>query len=545
MRKYLNPALILFLCFNTLLIAQTKTSPNDSSIVRLHGWVTFKTFSKNEKSRTIYLLKGTDTLKTYNHGGDISNGAISQGMFWHGFNYDSIKPSQDLVLYIKKKNVKETGEVYLFNKNSKKKLSNFIETKDGYKCSLLSLYWGNLTDFYKKPSVSNISPNLVLTSQTKTTSIDSSIVKLHVWITFKNYAKKETPRVIYLLKGNDTIAKHNDLNDYSDGGIRNGYYWRSFWVDSLKLSDDLAFYIKKRTKSETGEVFLFNSKSTKKLAQFTESSDGYKCSVIPYYYKFITTNYFNTKITTPIPINSKIDNIVAKLLYGEKKNIPLSNTKVFLVSTNGDTIRTTETDEFGDFEFMKVNTQNTNIAVFNNDKIKNEKEIYLAKQNGTIISTLRKTSNGFAYRLLDVDITRLNELETEDEDLKMSSFKNSTEKTITVSENIYYSNNEYKITPDISKILDVTVNNLAKNNTYKLEIYSHTDSRGDDAANLELSIKRANAVLDYLASKGIDRKRLTAKGMGETTIINRCGNGVSCSEKEHELNRRTEFKFIK
>ena len=239
--------------------------------------------------------------------------------------------------------------------------------------------------------------NTILNAQTKTSTIDSSIVKLHAWITFKNYAKKEKPREIYLLKGSDTIAKHNDLNDYSDGGIRNGYYWRSFWVDSLKLSDDLAFYIKKRTKSETGEVFLFNSKSTKKLAQFTESSDGYKCSVIPYYYKFITINYFNTKIATPIPINNKIDNIVAKLLYGEKKNIPLSNTKVFLVSTNGDTIRTTETNEFGDFEFMQINIQNTNIAVINNDKIKNEKEIYLAKQNGTIISTLRKTTNGFTY----------------------------------------------------------------------------------------------------------------------------------------------------
>ena len=59
-------------------------------------------------------------------------------------------------------------------------------------------------------------------------------------------------------------------------------------------------------------------------------------------------------------------------------------------------------------------------------------------------------------------LTRLNELEIEEVDVKMTAFTNSTEKTITVTENIYYPNNEYKITPDISETLDITVNNLNK-----------------------------------------------------------------------------------
>ncbi|HRD40691.1 MAG TPA: OmpA family protein, partial [Bacteroidia bacterium] len=79
----------------------------------------------------------------------------------------------------------------------------------------------------------------------------------------------------------------------------------------------------------------------------------------------------------------------------------------------------------------------------------------------------------------------------------------------------------------------------------KLEVISHTDSRGDDASNLALSEKRSKAVVDYLASKGIDNSRLTPTGKGEAQIKNRCLNGVECSDKEHELNRRTEFNFLK
>ena len=78
-----------------------------------------------------------------------------------------------------------------------------------------------------------------------------------------------------------------------------------------------------------------------------------------------------------------------------------------------------------------------------------------------------------------------------------------------------------------------------------LEVISHTDALGDDASNLKLSQSRSNTVIDYLVGKGIGRQRLKAIGKGETEIRNRCLNGIECSDKEHEYNRRTEFKFIK
>lgn len=72
---------------------------------------------------------------------------------------------------------------------------------------------------------------------------------------------------------------------------------------------------------------------------------------------------------------------------------------------------------------------------------------------------------------------------------------------------------------------------------------SHTDARGNDDYNLELSNNRARAAMNYLLMKGIDSTRISYKGYGETLIKNRCKNLVSCSDKEHEENRRTELKI--
>jgi outer membrane protein OmpA-like peptidoglycan-associated protein len=94
-------------------------------------------------------------------------------------------------------------------------------------------------------------------------------------------------------------------------------------------------------------------------------------------------------------------------------------------------------------------------------------------------------------------------------------------------------------------VLDKVIIILNANSGVKLDVISHTDSRGDDASNLNLSQKRSNAVIEYLSSKGVDKTRLKAIGKGESVIRNRCLNGVDCSDKEHEFNRRTEFNFIK
>jgi len=72
---------------------------------------------------------------------------------------------------------------------------------------------------------------------------------------------------------------------------------------------------------------------------------------------------------------------------------------------------------------------------------------------------------------------------------------------------------------------------------------SHTDCRGTDEYNLDLSQKRAQAAIDYLMSTGISAKRLEAVGMGESSLAVNCVC-EDCTEDQHQKNRRTTFKII-
>lgn len=81
-------------------------------------------------------------------------------------------------------------------------------------------------------------------------------------------------------------------------------------------------------------------------------------------------------------------------------------------------------------------------------------------------------------------------------------------------------------------------------NEVKIELSSHTDARGSDAYNLKLSQARAQSCVDYLISKGVKKSQMIAKGYGETKLINRCKNNVTCPEELHQENRRTEVKIL-
>lgn len=109
-----------------------------------------------------------------------------------------------------------------------------------------------------------------------------------------------------------------------------------------------------------------------------------------------------------------------------------------------------------------------------------------------------------------------------------------------VLKNIYYDYDKANILPESSVELDKLVLFMNDNPKLQVELSSHTDSRGSDAYNLQLSEERAKSAVNYIVSKGVDAARITAKGYGETRLVNGCSNGVPCSEKQHRQNRRTE-----
>jgi len=110
---------------------------------------------------------------------------------------------------------------------------------------------------------------------------------------------------------------------------------------------------------------------------------------------------------------------------------------------------------------------------------------------------------------------------------------------------IYFDSAKAIIRTDAAVELDKVVAVMKQYMDLTIEAGSHTDAKGKDEYNQKLSEKRAKATVAYIVSKGISESRISAKGYGESKLINNCGNGVDCSDEQHQLNRRTEFVIVK
>jgi OOP family OmpA-OmpF porin len=110
---------------------------------------------------------------------------------------------------------------------------------------------------------------------------------------------------------------------------------------------------------------------------------------------------------------------------------------------------------------------------------------------------------------------------------------------------IYYGFNSDVLDSKAKAVIDKELLALMINKPeIRVEINSHTDSRASDDFNLDLSERRAKAVVDYLVTRGIKRSRMEFHGYGETQLVNHCGNGIECTEEQHAKNRRTEFRVL-
>ena len=110
---------------------------------------------------------------------------------------------------------------------------------------------------------------------------------------------------------------------------------------------------------------------------------------------------------------------------------------------------------------------------------------------------------------------------------------------------IQYNLGSAALTAEARRIVDDRLLALLRERpNIRIQLNSHTDSRGSAASNQDLSNRRAQSVVDYLVSRGINRQRLVARGYGESQLKNRCADGVNCSEAEHQVNRRTEFRVL-
>ena len=162
-----------------------------------------------------------------------------------------------------------------------------------------------------------------------------------------------------------------------------------------------------------------------------------------------------------------------------------------------------------------------------------------------IVSTVK--GKKFEYKLLNSAQNKMVELYSDDPWLtlldKQIMAKKLSGSTETIVESILFELNKSELLPQSMLTLDKVILAMKTNKNFNIELGAHSDSRGGDAQNLALSEKRAISAKAYIISKGIDAKRVVAKGYGESKLLNNCGNNVKCSEDEHAENRRIEFKI--
>jgi outer membrane protein OmpA-like peptidoglycan-associated protein/tetratricopeptide (TPR) repeat protein len=208
-------------------------------------------------------------------------------------------------------------------------------------------------------------------------------------------------------------------------------------------------------------------------------------------------------------------------LYGKVTDLATSEilpgAKISLFDNKFNPMGTVNTDDKGNYTFSVECGKTYNVRA--------EKEAYTTKEESvTIADEDGKTKLDIALEKEECKVTIGDDLG------KCFGIKN-----------IYFdfdkSNIRVEAAIDLEKILDV-MNQYPK---MKLDIRSHTDSRGSFKYNESLSDRRAQSTIAWLIENGVDKGRLTAKGYGENQLINKCADNVDCTEEEHQLNRRSEF----
>ena len=224
-----------------------------------------------------------------------------------------------------------------------------------------------------------------------------------------------------------------------------------------------------------------------------------------------------------------------------ESNEVLANVTLALFDENLNPLATIVTDEKGNYIFPKIKCgKKYSIRASKSDYGMKDVSALLKKENGktTLDFSMQKIFKPLTAKTIEIKKTAV-------KPVKIGPIKIGTDlaKLLHIPMNFFdLGKATIKKTsePDLQKVVDV----LNQYPNVKLDIRSHTDSRSSSESNQILSDKRAQSTKDWLISKGIDANRLTAKGYGETKLINKCADGVKCTEKQHQQNRRSEFIIV-
>lgn len=199
----------------------------------------------------------------------------------------------------------------------------------------------------------------------------------------------------------------------------------------------------------------------------------------------------------------------------------LENVKVSLLDKDFKLLETRYTDTEGNYSFKVECDKKYTVRIEKKGYLTDEKSSTISKDSGTTV----------------LDITQQKRLSEIGKDGNIAAVFGIRE----IHFDFDSSNIREDAAIDLQKIIEV----MREYPGMAVAIRSYTDSRGNDEYNQLLSEKRAQATKHYMISQGINSSRLSAQGYGETQLKNKCDNGVKCTDKEHQENRRSEFIVLR
>jgi len=225
-------------------------------------------------------------------------------------------------------------------------------------------------------------------------------------------------------------------------------------------------------------------------------------------YSFKTFESFKDKVQ---------DCYLSGTITDKDTELPLSDAQVVLYDNQGKTLSQAITGKDGRYEFP-IDCGSTYKVVVSRDKYNGEEAVVDTKNFGSQVIkdfALQRPESYLQEQLCKIQL-----------------------------EPIYYDLDKFYIRIGDKVKLDRILKLMEKYPKMRLEVASHTDARASKAYNIRLSKNRTQSVVDYLTSHGVSPDRIEAKWFGEQFPVNGCVDGVKCSEDEHQLNRRTEFKIL-
>jgi len=240
---------------------------------------------------------------------------------------------------------------------------------------------------------------------------------------------------------------------------------------------------------------------------------------------------------------------IAGIVKDKETDEVINDAAMTLFDEEGNQIQQIVTDKDGAYHFVLDCNQTYTLVASSLYYIKDEHIINTANYtNAPALEAnkllIKKTGAELEEALAAAKGEEISEEEiavTEEEVAVAETVTNETEAPVSP---VYFGFDRSDITNEAALELDKIVAILNENTSLNIEVSSHTDSRGSDAYNINLSNRRAKSSVDYLVSQGISRSRITAKGYGESRMVNKCVNGVECSEGAHAKNRRTDFVIL-